>query len=254
MRADLGWSYLVAGAMNTVNAIGYLAGALLTAPLLRRVAVARLFVASTAATGVFLALHGAVVADAALYAMRFASGLVSAVSLISGALLAARLVAQAPRQASKQVSGPSAGLVVGIYYGGTGLGIVAASLLVPPLLGRAVAHAWQAAWLGVGALALLAAALIAMVLRPSLAQGFAATSPSTSTRRARPRALDAAMLAYVLFGLGYIGYMTFVLALLREQGLGANAIVVFYVVLAWRSSPRHGSGRRSCSARAAAAR
>ena len=28
MRADLGWSYFVAGAMNTVNAAGYLAGAL----------------------------------------------------------------------------------------------------------------------------------------------------------------------------------------------------------------------------------
>jgi len=28
MRADLGWSYAVAGAMNTANAIGYLIGAL----------------------------------------------------------------------------------------------------------------------------------------------------------------------------------------------------------------------------------
>ncbi len=28
MRADLGWSYLTAGAMNTVNAAGYLVGAL----------------------------------------------------------------------------------------------------------------------------------------------------------------------------------------------------------------------------------
>ena len=28
MRADLGWSYFVAGAMNTVNAAGDLAGAL----------------------------------------------------------------------------------------------------------------------------------------------------------------------------------------------------------------------------------
>ena len=28
MRADLGWSYFVAGAMNTVNAAGYLVGAL----------------------------------------------------------------------------------------------------------------------------------------------------------------------------------------------------------------------------------
>lgn len=31
MRADLGWSYTLAGAMNTVNALGYLLGALLTA-------------------------------------------------------------------------------------------------------------------------------------------------------------------------------------------------------------------------------
>ena len=31
MRADLGWSYSLAGAMNTVNALGYLLGALLTA-------------------------------------------------------------------------------------------------------------------------------------------------------------------------------------------------------------------------------
>ena len=28
MRADLGWSYFTAGAMNTVNAAGYLVGAL----------------------------------------------------------------------------------------------------------------------------------------------------------------------------------------------------------------------------------
>ena len=31
MRSDLGWSYLTAGAMNTVNAAGYLLGALAVA-------------------------------------------------------------------------------------------------------------------------------------------------------------------------------------------------------------------------------
>ena len=35
MRADLQWSYALAGAMNTANALGYLAGALLTPRLLR---------------------------------------------------------------------------------------------------------------------------------------------------------------------------------------------------------------------------
>ena len=36
MREDLGWSYALAGAMNTSNAAGYLIGALLTPLLLRR--------------------------------------------------------------------------------------------------------------------------------------------------------------------------------------------------------------------------
>ena len=38
MRADLGWSYTLAGAMNTANALGYLLGALATPWLMRRFA------------------------------------------------------------------------------------------------------------------------------------------------------------------------------------------------------------------------
>jgi hypothetical protein len=34
-----------------------------------------------------------------------------------------------------------------------------------------------------------------------------------------------------MFGLGYIGYMTFVITLLREQGQGAGVITAFYVLL-----------------------
>ena len=36
MRADLGWSYTLAGAMNTANALGYLLGALVTPRLMAR--------------------------------------------------------------------------------------------------------------------------------------------------------------------------------------------------------------------------
>ena len=41
MRDSLGWSYSTAGFMNTVNAIGYLAGALGAASFIRRVGVFR---------------------------------------------------------------------------------------------------------------------------------------------------------------------------------------------------------------------
>jgi predicted MFS family arabinose efflux permease len=36
---------------------------------------------------------------------------------------------------------------------------------------------------------------------------------------------------YTGFGVGYIGYMTFVIALLREQGIGAQSITWFYALL-----------------------
>jgi predicted MFS family arabinose efflux permease len=36
---------------------------------------------------------------------------------------------------------------------------------------------------------------------------------------------------YTLFGVGYIGYMTFVIALLREQGVDSGAITLFYALL-----------------------
>ena len=37
MRDSLGWSYSAAGFMNTINAVGYLAGALVAARVIKRV-------------------------------------------------------------------------------------------------------------------------------------------------------------------------------------------------------------------------
>lgn len=45
------------------------------------------------------------------------------------------------------------------------------------------------------------------------------------------RRLSWALAGYTLFGVGYIGYMTFVIALLREQGHAPGAITVFYALL-----------------------
>ena len=230
MRADLAWSYLTAGAMNTVNAVGYLVGALLTARGLRRIAPGRLFVGGTVGTAIVLALHGAVTGDLALYALRLLAGVGSAATFISGGLLAARLVAEPPAGSVGRTGSASAGLVLGIYYGGTGVGIVLAALLVPPLVERAVEHAWQAAWIGLGALALVAAPLLARVVRSPAPTS--AVPPGDEVPAAAGRgAFAPALLSYLLFGIGYIGYMTFVVTLLREQGLGPRAVVVFYVVL-----------------------
>lgn len=58
-------------------------------------------------------------------------------------------------------------------------------------------------------------------------------APATGARvlgfRWRPFAF--ALAGYAMFGVGYIGYMTFVIALLREQGASGAAVTVFYALL-----------------------
>ncbi|MCO5101815.1 MAG: YbfB/YjiJ family MFS transporter, partial [Burkholderiaceae bacterium] len=93
MRDDLGWSYLTAGAMNTVNAAGYLIGALLAPRWLARYDARAILLAGGVVASVLLAAHGVVLADAPLYALRLLTGVASAALFVSGGVLAARLAA-----------------------------------------------------------------------------------------------------------------------------------------------------------------
>ena len=139
MRADLGWSFTLAGGMNTANALGYLLGALATPLLLRHLTPARLMLLGSALATLFMLASGFFVDALPLLLQRLLAGVASAFVFITGGLLAARLGARDPRRS---------GLLLGLYYGGTGLGIVASALLVPPVLQAAasVPHGW--AWPG----------------------------------------------------------------------------------------------------------
>ena len=224
MRSDLGWTYFTAGAMNTANAAGYLLGALWAPRALARFDARQLMLAGGALAAVLLAAHGAVRSDAALYALRLGTGVASAMSFIAGGLLAARL-------AGNQDTSPGArpvppGLVLGIYYGGTGLGIVAAAQLARPGAAGEVLD-WPVAWL-----ALAAASAAATVLTAASTRALRAPPLRNAARAAVAWAPFAFALAgYGLFGLGYIGYMTFIITLLREQGLTAAQLTSFYTVL-----------------------
>ncbi|NML13608.1 YbfB/YjiJ family MFS transporter [Azohydromonas caseinilytica] len=217
MAADLGWNWFTGGAMNTANAAGYLLGALLAPRALARHDARALLLGGGFAAALLLALHGAVRHDALLAALRLLTGVASAASFISGGLLAARLAAQAGH----------AGLLLGLYYGGTGLGIVASALLVP--LAVRQAPDWPWAWLALGGAALGATLLTARATRALHADPAAA--PGTPRERLRWAPLAFALAGYLMFGLGYIGYMSFVIALLREQGLSETLRTGFYVLL-----------------------
>ncbi|MBL8324359.1 MAG: YbfB/YjiJ family MFS transporter [Rubrivivax sp.] len=217
MRADLGWSYLTAGAMNTVNAGGYLVAALVAPALLRRWDARRVLLAGGALSAVLLALHGAVRSDAALYVLRSANGAASALSFVGGGLLAARLALHAPSRS---------GLVLGIYYGGVGLGIVASAALVP-VITASNAAGWPAAWAALGAVAALATAATARGTRRLAAPPM----PQAARAPFAWRHFAFGLAGYAMFGLGYIGYMTFVVTLLREQGLAPGLVAAFYMLL-----------------------
>jgi predicted MFS family arabinose efflux permease len=226
MRADLGWSYFTAGAMNTVNAAGYLVGALLAPRALRRLDARTLMLAGGAVAALLLLLHGTVRGDAMLYLLRGLTGVASAASFVGGGLLAARLAG---------AGGMRPGLVLGIYYGGVGIGIVASAAIVPALAGAALPEAtpgvapprWPWAWLALGAAALAATAFTAAFTR-----GLGVASLAAAPRRPFAwRRFGPALAGYTMFGLGYIGYMTFIVTLLREQGLGSGVVSAFYALL-----------------------
>eukprot|EP01037_Dinobryon_pediforme_P000281 gene281-283_t len=229
MREDLGWSYTLAGGMNTANALGYLLGALATPFLLRRAAPGAVLLVGAVMATVFMGLSGFFTQATPLLAQRLLAGGASALVFIAGGLLAARLGAQVPGRS---------GLLLGLYYGGTGWGITLSALLVPAVLAAAPAlHSWTWAW---WALALACVAATVALLWPArVLNGLAApvaaaseTAPAAAVPdRVRWRALAPALLGYGLFGVGYIGYMTFVVALLREQGRGAGEVTLFYALL-----------------------
>jgi len=214
MRADLGWSYLTAGAMNTANAAGYLAGALLMPLLLRRYDARAVLLVGGSAAAILLAAHALARGELALLLLRSACGAASAASFVAGGLLAARLASAQP------LGGLAAGQVLGVYYGGVGLGIVLATMVVPPV-------PWRWAWAALGALALLATVGTAWGTRELVAP----PAPGHVPQAANIRGLAWALLGYLMFGLGYIGYMTFVITLLREQGLSAGSVLAFYALL-----------------------
>ncbi|MES2257677.1 MAG: YbfB/YjiJ family MFS transporter [Pseudomonadota bacterium] len=222
MRADLDWTYLLAGSMNTGNAFGYFVGALITPALMRRCRAQTPLVWGAVLAGLFMMLSGLVVNADLLILQRVLAGIASAFIFIAGGVLAARLSLLHPDRA---------GLLIGIYYGGTGFGIVLSALLVPLALAAAnahgAAHAWQWAWVALGGVCLLAT--LAMAL-PSRHIDGAPSAPGTHGNfRFKPFVFGLS--GYLMFGVGYIGYMTFVVALLKEQGMSAGTITLFYSIL-----------------------
>ena len=218
MRADLGWNFAQAGALNTANAAGYLVGAVVAAPLGRRMGDKTVFAAGLVLAALAVGASGLTADYVALLALRVAAGFTGALGFVCGAGLASA--------AAMGGSKHRAPTLLGIYFAGAGMGITASALAVPPLLGTV---GWRGGWLVLGALALGATAFgwLAVWRAP------APYSPTVGNSRVRasPRVMACMLVAYSLFGAGYIAYATFIIAYLRgAEGFTSGDITRFWLV------------------------
>jgi predicted MFS family arabinose efflux permease len=217
MRDALVWSYSAAGFMNTINAAGYLAGALLASRLIRRFGLATTVRWGTLACVVSLALCAISGNFVVLSFARLLAGLGAAAGFVGGGALAATIAQSRPERAN---------FLLSLFYAGPGIGILSSGLVAPFVLQAFGPGSWWIVW---WAMTLLAAAMTVPLLLAPISTTAGLADAAATPFRVRPVLLYLA--GYFLFGAGYIAYMTFVVAFLRAQGAGSGEIGLFWVVL-----------------------
>jgi predicted MFS family arabinose efflux permease len=217
MRDTLGWSYSAAGFMNTINAVGYLAGALIAAKLIKRFGLSAAVRWGTLGCLVSLALCALSGNFILLSFARLLAGLGAAIAFVASGALAATIAQSRPERAN---------FLLSLFYAGPGLGILASGLIAPFVLQAFGPGSWWIVW---WALTLLSVALTIPLLLAPFDAG-AGLSGAVSTKIAiRPVLIY--LTGYFLFGAGYIAYMTFMIAYVRDGGGGAPAQSAFWCLI-----------------------
>ena len=249
MRQSLGWSYADAGFMNTANAAGYLLGAFSAALVVRALGSFRTLMAGAVLCVVALALSGLTADFALLSIARFLGGVGAAFGFVAGGVMAAAIASRHARRGA---------FLLSLFYIGPGIGIFATGLLVPLLLDHLGAGSWPSAWLAMAGVAL------AFTLALLLARGESVEARrATQEGRTPLRPMLVLLAAYLVFGAGYIGYTTFMIAWVQTSGGSALLQALFWstigvgaILSPWAFSPvigRHRGGRAFAALAAATA-
>jgi predicted MFS family arabinose efflux permease len=203
--------------MNTINAAGYLVGALLASQMIKRFGLATtarwgtigcvLSLALCAISGNFLVLSFA----------RLLAGVAAAACFVGGGALAATIAQSRPDRAA---------FLLSLFYAGPGSGILLSGLIAPFVLGAFGPGSWWIVW---WALTLLALAMTIPLLLAPLGDGASVNDAAAIKFAIAPVLFYLA--AYFLFGAGYIAYMTFMIAYVRDSGGGAAAQSAFWSLI-----------------------
>ena len=199
MLGALGWSKSDAGLVASANFLGYFVGALLAghpfvAARQRSWLLAALAISAASTAGM------AAPSDIASFAvLRFIGGIASAFVIVCASTLVLERLALAGR-----------GSLSAVHFAGVGVGIVFSAVAVSAML--ASGAGWRSLWIGSGSIALLAA-IVAAWLIPAVPG--VAVSPEPITSHASPSGVGTMVVAYGLFGLGYVITATFLVTIVR---------------------------------------
>src|SRR5450755_1968853 len=199
MLGALGWSKSDAGLIASANFLGYFVGALLAGlPFVMRRPRFWLLTAlaiSAVSTGAM-----AVPSDIASFAgLRFTGGIASAFVIVCASTLVLERLALSGR-----------GSLSAIHFAGVGSGILISAIAVSAML--ASGAGWRSLWVGTGAIAMLATVAAFWLIPP--AHNVAASSQAKASV-AGPSRLGPMVVAYGLFGFGYVITATFLVAIVR---------------------------------------
>ena len=241
MQSDLGWNYAQAGWLNTANALGYIAGAVVTMLMIGRYSATSLFSFGLITTNLALLATGLIAELWWQTLWRVLVGFFGAMSFSTAGVLAAGLFPNDPRRNA---------LAIAILFGtGGGLAIVLSGASLPLFLDHYGADHWPLAWVIIAAICLLFLPLClwsaAKLKRPA--------PPQAKARAPLPISQIWAQLAgYACFGLGYIVFLTFLSAWMKQQAASASFIAAVWILLGlsicispwvWRAIlARHASG------------
>jgi predicted MFS family arabinose efflux permease len=221
MVEALGLSRSEAGLLASANFLGYLVGALLAA-LPRRAGARRLWLLrALALSATTTAAMGLTETSAAFVALRFVGGATSALVLIFSSTIVLERLADANRE------GLSA-----LHFAGVGAGIVVSAALVAALLH--LGQSWRSLWFASGGLTLLTLPAVAVLLPDVVA-------PKTESSGLTTGVADAGLLrlviAYGLFGFGYVVTATFLVAIVRATPTVRALEPVIWVVFGAAAVP-----------------
>jgi predicted MFS family arabinose efflux permease len=217
MRDSLHWSYSAAGFMNTINAVGYLAGALMASRMIRRFGLAANVRWGTLACVLSLALCAMSANFVVLSLARLLAGFAGAAGFVAGGALAATIAQSRIERAD---------FLLSLFYAGPGLGILASGLIAPFVLQAFGPGSWWIVW---WAMTLLTAIMIVPLLLAPLGSSALAGQQARTRFSIKPVAIY--LTAYFLFGAGYIAYMTFMIAYVRDGGGDASAQSLFWSLI-----------------------